>query len=187
MQQSDIQNAAGQAVATSKTFLSRQLDDRSTQLGRQVSSTAGDLRTIGDQLRQSETSAAAAGLADRGAEFVERIGTYLQDSDSDRLIADLEDFARERPWAVASAALVLGFAASRVLKSSSSKRYRAYDSEFSTGSNRSNRNRSSSTPASGAVTSTYTAYGSAAPRGTEVDDLTPETGSHATSYASDAV
>jgi hypothetical protein len=35
----------------------------------------------------------------------------------------VEDFARSKPWAVAAGGLALGFAASRFLKASSSRRY----------------------------------------------------------------
>jgi hypothetical protein len=37
----------------------------------------------------------------------------------------VEDFARRNPWAVAAGGLVLGLAASRMLKASSSQRYRS--------------------------------------------------------------
>ena len=42
-------------------------------------------------------------------------------------IGDLENHARRQPWAIAGAALVLGFAASRFLKTSSARRYRGAD------------------------------------------------------------
>jgi hypothetical protein len=93
------------------------------------------LRNVGDQLRQSGAVSGAAGYVDQGAELVEKLGQYLQDADSDRLIGDLESYARKQPWAIAGAALVLGFAASRFLKTSSARRYRgAGDGSSITGS-----------------------------------------------------
>jgi hypothetical protein len=117
MQQSNLEK--------SKSFVVRQLGDRSTVLGTRVSQTAQDLRRIASDLRASETVGGTADLADRGADAVDRLGSYLQDADGDRLIADLETFARRRPWAMATAALAAGFAASRVMRASSSRRYAA--------------------------------------------------------------
>lgn len=130
MHQSDIHDAASQAVERSKSFLSGQIDQRSTHVGRAISATADDLRQVGDEMRRSGSIGSAAALADRGAEFIDRIGRYLQDADSDRLIADIESFGRQRPWAVAAGALLVGFAASRVLKASSARRYRGGTSTY---------------------------------------------------------
>ena len=125
MQTSNLSEAATQARERSRSFISAQLDDRSTQIGATISSTAGDLRRIADELRSSETVTGSADLANRGADTIDRFGSYLQAADGDQLIADAEAFARERPWAVALAALAAGFAASRVLKAASSQRYRS--------------------------------------------------------------
>ncbi len=124
MQSSDLKSVASDAASKSRSFISAQLDDRSTQIGTTVSATAGDLRRIADELRTNETVPGSADLAERGATFIDRIGTYLTDADGEQLIADAENFARQRPWVVAGAALVAGFAASRVLKASSIQRYR---------------------------------------------------------------
>jgi hypothetical protein len=124
MDTSDLKSAASDAAATSRSYVSGQIGDRSTQLGTAISSTAGDLRRIADELRTSETVSGTADFADRGADVIDRVGTYLVSADGDQLIADAEAFARQRPWAVAVAALAAGFAASRVLKASSAQRYR---------------------------------------------------------------
>ena len=124
MQTTDVRQAAQGAVDQSKSFLSKQVDERSTLIGQQIGSVADELRSVGQQLGSSELAGPVAGYVNQGADIVARLGTYLQDADSDRLIGDLETLARERPWAVAGAALVLGFAASRFLKTSSARRYR---------------------------------------------------------------
>jgi hypothetical protein len=121
---SGLKSAASSAATKSRSFISAQLDERSTQLGTTVSATAGDLHRIADELRAGETVSGSADFAERGADFVDRIGTYLTAADGERLIHDAENFARQRPWAVATAALVAGFAASRILKASSKERYR---------------------------------------------------------------
>ena len=51
----------------------------------------------------------------------------MKESDADRILSDVEDFARSNPWAVAAGGLALGFVASRVLKASSSRRYEERD------------------------------------------------------------
>src|SRR3954468_14165058 len=114
------QEAAGQA----KGRVREQVDQRSTEAGQQVSSTAGDLRSVGEQLREQGKETPAK-LAEQAAERTERLGSYLTESDADRILGDVEDFARKQPWAVVAGGLVLGFAASRFLKASSGERYQA--------------------------------------------------------------
>ena len=124
------QQAAGQAqekvqqgAEQAKSRIRSEVDSRSTQAGEQVKSTAGDLRSVGDTLREQGKEQPAK-IADQAAERVERVGTYLQDTNGEQLLHDLEDAARQRPWAVVAAGLAAGFAASRFLKASSSDRYR---------------------------------------------------------------
>jgi hypothetical protein len=123
MDAKEMQQAAQGAVDQSKSFLNRQVDERTTQIGMRIHSAAYDLRNAGEQLRQTPGSPVAP-YVDRGADLVERFGDYLQEADSDRIIGDLESFARSQPWALAAGAAALGFAASRFLKTSSTRRYR---------------------------------------------------------------
>ena len=112
------QEAAGQA----KGRVREQVDQRSTEAGRQVSTTAGDIRSVSDELRRQGKDAPAR-VAEQAAERTERLGGYLTESDADRILRDVEDFARKQPWAVVAGGLALGFVASRLLKASSSQRY----------------------------------------------------------------
>lgn len=132
MQTSDVRAAAQGAVHQSKSYVSRQIDERSTQVGEQMSSVASDLRNVGRQLGDSDVASPVAGYVDQGADLVERFGTYLQDADTERLIGDLEEIARRQPWAIAAGALVLGFAASRFIKTSSTRRYRTGEGRSNT-------------------------------------------------------
>jgi len=116
--QEKAQEAAGQAKSRAR----EEIDRRSTEAGEQVSSTAGDLRSVSEQLREQGKDTPAK-LADQAAERVEQVGGYLKDADSDRILNDVEDLARRQPWAVVAGGLVLGFAAARFLKASSSQRY----------------------------------------------------------------
>jgi len=109
---------------TSITRVREQIDERSTRAGQQVSTHAQDLRSVGDQLRLQGKEQPAK-IADQAADRLERAGRWLSESDADRIISDVEDFARRNPWAVMAGGLALGVAASRMLKASSADRYRA--------------------------------------------------------------
>ncbi len=113
---------AQQAKEQAGGKLREQVDQRSRQAGEQVSTTATDLRSVGEELRKQGKDTPAQ-LADQAAERTERLGSYLTESDADKILSDVEDFARRQPWAVVAGGLVLGFAASRFLKASSSSRY----------------------------------------------------------------
>ena len=102
--------------------LREQVDQRSTQAGEQVDAVAHALRSGGRQLR-TEGKASSAQLVDELAQRAERLGGYLKSADADRILGDIEEFARRRPWLAAGGAALAGFAASRVLKASSDRRY----------------------------------------------------------------
>src|SRR3954454_15434256 len=116
--QEKAQEAAGQA----KSRVREQVDQRSNQAAEQVQTTAQDIRHVGDELR-TQGKDQPAKLAEQVADRVERVGSYLQSSDGDKILRDAEDFGRRQPWAVALGGAVLGFAASRMLKASSQGRY----------------------------------------------------------------
>ena len=114
------QQKAGQVKDQART----QIDQRSTQAGEQVSTQASDIRTVAEQLREQGKDKPAQ-LAEQAADRVEKVGSYLKESDADRILNDVEDFARQRPWAVIAGGVALGFAASRFLKASGSDRYQS--------------------------------------------------------------
>ena len=112
------QQAAGQAKEQVRT----QVDERSTQAGEQVSQQASDIRTVAEKLRE-EGKDGPAKVADQAAERIEKVGSYLTDSNADRILSDAENLARQKPMAVIAGGIALGFAASRFLKASSTERY----------------------------------------------------------------
>ena len=107
-----------------KERLKEQVDQRSTQAGQQVNTVADDVRTVAGELRNQGKDKPAQ-YADQAAERVQSVGQWLERSDGDQILRDVEGFARRNPWAVAAGGLVLGLAASRFLKASSGERYRA--------------------------------------------------------------
>ena len=109
---------------TAKEKLREQVDGRSTQAGQQINTVAGDVRSVAEELR-TQGKDAPARYAEQAAARVERAGQWLENSDGDQLLRDVEGFARRNTWAVAAGGLVLGLAASRLLKASSGERYRS--------------------------------------------------------------
>jgi hypothetical protein len=115
---------AGQQV---RSRVRDQMDQRSTQAGEQISGTAGDVRSVAEQLREQGKDKPAQ-YAEQAADRAERLGSYLSEADGGRILRDVEDFGRRNPWAVVAGGLALGFVASRMLKASSSERYRSSQS-----------------------------------------------------------
>jgi ElaB/YqjD/DUF883 family membrane-anchored ribosome-binding protein len=115
---------AQQVTQQARSQMRTQVDQRSTQAGEKVAAQASDLRTVADQLRQQGKEQPAK-AAEQVAERAERVGSYLQESDADRILGDVEDFGRQRPWAVIAVGMGAGFLASRFLKASSGDRYRS--------------------------------------------------------------
>jgi hypothetical protein len=113
-----MQEASGQA----KDRVREQVDQRSTQAGERVASAAQDARSVGEELRRQGKDQPAR-LANQAADRAERLGSYLQESDADRILRDVEDLGRKQPWALVAGGLALGFVASRFLKASSQRRY----------------------------------------------------------------
>jgi hypothetical protein len=134
------QDKARGAMGQARGRISDQVDQRSTQAGERIAGTASDVRSIAEELR-SQGKDAPATLAEQVAGQADRVGDYLKGASGDRILRDVEDFARRQPMLVAAAGLALGFAASRFLKASSSRRYesgyqsdgdRGYDRTYAT-------------------------------------------------------
>jgi len=117
-----VQDATAQARGKMGEQVSQQVDTRSTQAGEQVSAAADAMRRTGDQLRE-EGKEGPAKLMDQVAERGERLGSYLTESNGDKILRDVESFARRQPWLFAGGSVVLGFFVSRFVKASSSRRY----------------------------------------------------------------
>jgi hypothetical protein len=118
------QDKAREAAGQARGRMSQEVDRRSTQAGEQVGSAATDARSVAGELRKQGKDGPAR-YVEQAADRAERFGGYLKESDGDRILGDVEDFARRNPWAVAAGGLALGFAASRLLKASSRERYRS--------------------------------------------------------------
>jgi len=118
----EAQEKARDAAGKAQENVRQQVDQRSTEAGEKVTNTAQDLRSVGEELRKQGKDAPAK-LADRAAEQTEKVGSYLKEKGPDEMLHDVEDFGRQRPWAVLAGGLALGVVAARFLKASSRTRY----------------------------------------------------------------
>jgi ElaB/YqjD/DUF883 family membrane-anchored ribosome-binding protein len=118
----EAQERAKEAAGKAQESVRSQIDDRSTQVGERVTGTAGDLRSVGEELRKQGKDTPAK-LADRAAEETEKVGSYLKENGPDKMLEDVEDFGRQRPWAVLAGGVAVGVIAARFLKASSRSRY----------------------------------------------------------------
>jgi len=118
------QDKAGATVGQARGRLREQIDQRSNQAGEEIRSTAHQVRSLAEQLR-AQGKDMPARMVEQAADRSESFGDYLLNADGERLLSDVESFARRQPLAVAAGGLALGFAASRLLKASSSRRYRS--------------------------------------------------------------
>lgn len=117
-----MQEKAGELKGAAGSRIREQLDDRSTQVGEQMSSVATAMRKAGQQLR-SEGSETPARYVDGVGERIEQLGSYLTEANGDRMLRDIEDFGRRRPWAIALAGSFAGLVGARFLKASGRRRY----------------------------------------------------------------
>lgn len=128
-----VSEQATKARDKGRRELRSQLDERTTQIGRQARSLADVLRRSGRDLQSQGTDDAGiervtSGVADR----LEQAGGYLEEAKGEELLRDAEQFVRSRPWLVAGAAAAVGFVASRVFKASSERRYESSSARTST-------------------------------------------------------
>jgi len=130
------QDKTSATLGQARGRLREQIDQRSTQAGDEIRSTAHQVRSLAEQLREQGKDLPAR-MVEQAADRSESLGNYLRNADGDRLLGDVESFARRQPWAVAAGGVALGIAASRLLKASSSRRYRsgqgARDSSYAGG------------------------------------------------------
>jgi hypothetical protein len=120
--QEKVQQGAQQMTGKATGMLRDQVRSRSDQATEQLHGMAEALRRTSHDLH-GQGSDGPARMIDRATDGVERAASYLERSDPDALLNDIEQFGRRNPWAMIVGGLALGFAASRVLKASSRTRF----------------------------------------------------------------
>jgi hypothetical protein len=122
--QEKVEEGLGQARGVARGALAGQIGERSSQAGEQLRQLATAFRDAGEGLKsQGSGSDAPARIIGGLSERADEVGSYLAESSSDRLLHDVEHFGRRNPWLVISGGLLLGIAASRLLKASSDRRF----------------------------------------------------------------
>lgn len=120
--QTQVQEKTRELKGEAGGKLREQVDARSTEFGEQVRAVGGALRRSSEQLR-TEGKDVPASIVEQISRRADDLGGYLERANADRLLADVEDFARKRPWLMGAAAATVGLVASRLLKASSTRRY----------------------------------------------------------------
>lgn len=109
--------AAGGLAHQARSQVKSRLSDQKERAAEGLGGVASALRQTGDQLKQQETPVPIGDYADRAAEMVEQIAGYLKTKDIDQIVGQAENLARRRPAVFLGTAFVLGFMATRFLKS----------------------------------------------------------------------
>lgn len=116
---------AQQLVGQAQEQVAQRLSSGTSQLKGQASGAldnfAEAIRQLGQQFRDQNQGVAASlvgGYADRAAGQAQRLGTYLQHTEVDELVQQIERFARRSPGAFLGGAFAVGVLGARFLKSS---------------------------------------------------------------------
>lgn len=116
---------AQQLVGQAQEQVAQRLTSSTTQLKGQASGAldnfAEAIRQLGQQFRDQNQGIAASlvgGYADRAAGQAQRLGAYLQHTEVDELVQQIERFARRSPGAFLGGTFAVGVLGARFLKSS---------------------------------------------------------------------
>jgi uncharacterized protein YjbJ (UPF0337 family) len=106
---------ANQARDHVQTLVGQQKD----QAAERLQSLAGALREAGRKLNEGQQAGDFGQYADRAAQQVEKLSSYLRDSELRDFVRDTENFARRRPEVFLGGTLIAGLMLARFLKASS--------------------------------------------------------------------
>lgn len=91
-------------------------DQRKDQAAQSISDIAQSIRETGKSFEERPNIRA---FVDSAANGLEQLSGTIRDRSFSDIYADVESFARQRPWALGAASMVAGFMLSRFIKSSS--------------------------------------------------------------------
>ena len=120
--QEQISTKAHELGGEASFQIREQIDQRSTETGEHIQSIGKVLHSSANQLR-SEGNDMPAKVVEEVARRRDDLGNYLRSAQADRILDDIERFARRRPWVTAGVGVLAGFVASRFLKASGDRRY----------------------------------------------------------------
>ena len=108
-----VQEKAGDLRSHASERLRGEVDQRSARVGEQLSSIVEAMRKGADHL-QGQGNGPGAKTAHNVADQAQRLAGYLSVTSADKLLADLEQGARKRPWLAGGLGLTAGVIASTV-------------------------------------------------------------------------
>lgn len=123
MADTTVADAAKQTVTSVRTFIVGQVDTQIAGLGDQLHSTSESIRTLADHARQDPNVAVSAQIVEQAGSVIDRVADYFQNRKAAHLMSDFEAYSRKQPLIATLAATVAGFAISRALKASSTRRF----------------------------------------------------------------
>jgi polyhydroxyalkanoate synthesis regulator phasin len=128
-EQSKLQTAKEESVAQARTVaekaaeetkhvVSDVTDEVKAQLSEQKSRLSSTIREIGDELDQAAqgTSGTVANLAGQAAETTRQVSRWIDTHEPRDVLAEVENFARQRPVLFLTGAAALGFLVGRVTR-----------------------------------------------------------------------
>ncbi len=121
---SQAKEAAARAFGQLKDEAASRADQQRQTLASGIGAVAEAFRSMSEELKGKEQGPIAEYTAEFGQAIgsqVEKLGTYLDGRDIKQLLGDTEQFARRSPGVFLGTAFVLGVAATRFFKSSSSQ------------------------------------------------------------------
>lgn len=136
-------DSAGQVYGIAAETAASAVNEQKSHLSDGLSGVADSLRQIGQDLRETDEKNPFVDLTakygDVAAEQIEHLSGYFDEKDLREIYRDVETFARRQPGVFIGAAFVVGFLASRFLKSGAGS---SAKSRFGTGSSANNKNAS---------------------------------------------
>jgi hypothetical protein len=121
----ELKGAAEQVKQKTSEVAQQVGEEAKSMVSTRKGEAASQLRNVADAFRQTsmqledQDQATFADYGNRVADQIERLGSYLESHDTDRLIVDAEGWARRRPELFLGGAFVAGLALGRFLRSSS--------------------------------------------------------------------
>lgn len=116
---SQVRSVASTATEQTKSVASDVAGEVKTQLSQQKSKLASTIREIGDELDKTAASqqGTVASLVGEAADRSRQVSQWIDTHEPRDVLAEVEDFARERPVMFVLGAAALGFLVGRVTRS----------------------------------------------------------------------
>ena len=115
--QDEIRSKAAEVAGKARHRVENQYNRRLEQAANEIHHLASALRGAADNLRKDGASSLSSSLLTRAAARLDTLGSSFTAKDLDGIIGDVERLARRNPAAFIGGAMLIGFVASRFLKS----------------------------------------------------------------------